>query len=253
MNSAGNPSIPQAAPQTCCPVVELRQYTLRPGQRDILIELFDREFVETQEACGMKIIGQFRDLDRPDCFVWLRGFSDMVSRARGLADFYGGPVWKAHRDAANATMIDSDNVLLLRPVSDSGEFKVRHDARANPGPGAAAGRVIGATIHYFDSAVEQEFNHAFEQIVRPSAESLGATIVGCFLTETAENTFPGLPVREGEHVFVWFSRLSDEATFYKLRARLIESTFPRLRNQTGLTVRHPPELLGLLPTARSAL
>ncbi len=30
----------------CCPVVELRQYTLHPGKRDILIELFDREFIE---------------------------------------------------------------------------------------------------------------------------------------------------------------------------------------------------------------
>ena len=54
-------------------VVELRQYTLHPGTRDGLIELFDRELVETQEACGMTVIGQFRDLDRPDRFVWLRG------------------------------------------------------------------------------------------------------------------------------------------------------------------------------------
>ena len=28
--------------QTCCPVVELKQYTLHPGMRDTLIELFDR-------------------------------------------------------------------------------------------------------------------------------------------------------------------------------------------------------------------
>lgn len=35
--------------QTYSPIVELRQYTLHPGKRDTLIELFDREFVETQE------------------------------------------------------------------------------------------------------------------------------------------------------------------------------------------------------------
>ena len=29
------------------PIVELRRYTLHPGRRDTLIELFDREFVET--------------------------------------------------------------------------------------------------------------------------------------------------------------------------------------------------------------
>ena len=34
------------------------------------------------------------------------------------ASFYYGPVWKEHRTAANGMMVDSDNVLLLRPVSD---------------------------------------------------------------------------------------------------------------------------------------
>src|SRR5437773_2801784 len=102
--------------QSCCPVVELRQYALHPGKRDVLIDLFDREFVETQEAAGMRIIGQFRDLDHPDRFVWLRGFRDMTSRAKALTDFYGGPAWKKHPEAANEKMIDSDNGLLPRPA-----------------------------------------------------------------------------------------------------------------------------------------
>ena len=110
-------------PRAAAPMIELRQYTLKPGQRDVLIDLFEREFVETQEAVGMHLVGQFRDLDRPDRFVWIRGFPDMASRAQSLQAFYGGPVWQAHRDAANATMIDSDNVLLLRPVSDG--FRIR--------------------------------------------------------------------------------------------------------------------------------
>ena len=70
------------------PVVELRQYTLHPGKRDVLIDLFDREFIESQEELGMTVIGQFRDVDDADRFVWLRGFHDMASRAQGLAAFY---------------------------------------------------------------------------------------------------------------------------------------------------------------------
>ncbi len=54
---------------TYSPIVELRMYTLHPGRRDELIALFDREFVETQEAVGMQVIGQFYDLDDPDRFV----------------------------------------------------------------------------------------------------------------------------------------------------------------------------------------
>src|SRR5260370_17117922 len=98
------------------PVVELRQYTLNPGQREVLIDLFDREFVESQEAAGMMILGQFRDTDDPDRFVWLRGFSDMPGRAKALDRFYTGPVWRAHSPQATATMIDSDDMLPLRPV-----------------------------------------------------------------------------------------------------------------------------------------
>ena len=48
------------------PVVELRQYTLKPGRRETLIDIFDSHFIEGQEDAGMTIIGQFRDLDRPD-------------------------------------------------------------------------------------------------------------------------------------------------------------------------------------------
>src|SRR3982751_1558095 len=114
-------------------VLELRQYTLHPDQRDVLIELFEREFVESQEAVGIELIGTFRDLDRPDRFVWIRGFPDMPSRAASLQAFYGGPVWAAHREAANATMIDSDNVLLLRPVARDAGFQKPSTPRAPVG------------------------------------------------------------------------------------------------------------------------
>ena len=97
-------------------VIELRQYTLRPGTRDAFAALFDAELAEPQEAAGMRVLGQFRDLDRPDMFVWLRGFPDMEVRRRALHAFYDGPVWAAHRDAANGMMLDSDDVLLLEPA-----------------------------------------------------------------------------------------------------------------------------------------
>src|SRR5260370_11972340 len=99
----------------CCPIVELRQYTLHPGKRDTLIDLFEREFIETQEAVGIKVIGQFRNVDDPDRFVWLRGFWDMASRAKALQDFYCGPLCKAHREATNPTLFYSYNFLFLLP------------------------------------------------------------------------------------------------------------------------------------------
>ena len=197
--------------EICCPIVELRQYTLHPGKRDVLIELFDREFVESQEAVGMKIIGQFRDLDDPNRFVWLRGFQDMTTRAHSLHRFYGGPIWKAHREAANATMIDSDNVLLLRPARPHPGFSLdkseppRRDSKEIP-----EGIVI-ATIYYFASPVDEDFVGLFESVVVPAAKENGTSILAYFVTESSKNTFPALPVREGENVFIWFSRFENQA------------------------------------------
>jgi hypothetical protein len=57
----------------------------------VLIALFEREFLDTQEATGMRVLGQFRDLDAPDRFVWLRGFPDMAQRRASLEAFYNGP------------------------------------------------------------------------------------------------------------------------------------------------------------------
>lgn len=183
-------------------ILELRQYTLHAGRRDELIELFGREFVAPQEAVGMKIAGQFRDLDNPDRFVWLRSFADMRSRRAGLAAFYGGAVWKAHRDAANATMIDSDNVLLLRPSNGS------------PGFAPPTGTFVIASIHSFD-AIEGpgRFAEVFERELAQRVQLAGGSILGTFVTERSENDFPALPVREGEHVFVWFASLADRAAY----------------------------------------
>ncbi|MFB7148136.1 MULTISPECIES: NIPSNAP family protein [Streptomyces] len=88
--------MPSTDPVRHLAVVELRQYTLRPGRRDDLIELFDRELIETQEETGMAVLGQFRDLDDPDRFVWLRGFPDMAARHDALTAFYGGTAWGRH-------------------------------------------------------------------------------------------------------------------------------------------------------------
>ncbi|WP_134741130.1 NIPSNAP family protein [Nocardioides sp. 503] len=162
-------------------VVELRQYTLHPGRRDELVELFDRELVETQEACGMWVLGQFRDLERPDRFVWLRGFTDMEGRRRALEAFYGGPVWGRHADAANATMAEFDDVYLLAP---DGAIEV---ADSRTPPGAAHGEL---SVTVYDGRPDL-----------PRGQAL-AVLVGL----DAANTFPALPLRDDGDVTVRVER-----------------------------------------------
>ncbi len=174
--------------------------------REELIALFDRELVESQEALGATIIGQFRDARAPDRFVWLRGFSDMESRGRALREFYGGPVWKRHRETANATMLDSDDVLLLRPSRPGSGFRLEGVVRAPIGAPSHTGNLVFATIYSYEPAVvKAEIVEHFERSVIPSSERSGNRIIAYFQTESAPNNFPALPVREGENVFVCFS------------------------------------------------
>jgi hypothetical protein len=235
--------------------VELRQYTLHPGKRDVLVELFDREFVESQEALGIEIIGQFRDMNNPDRFVWLRGFSNMPSRAQALQEFYGGPIWKAHREAANATMIDSDNVLLLHPAVSMSGFSLTNKERAPVGTGDTRNDLIVATIYYLDAPVGAEFVEFFEKTVRPAAINAGGSVLAYFVTENSENTFPALPVREGENVFVWFARFTDQAAYEIYFAALTRSARWRdyISNELERRLKRAPEILKLSPTTRSPL
>ena len=242
-------------PQTCCPIVELRQYTLHPGKRDLLIDLFDREFVESQEALGVKVIGQFRDLDNPNRFVWLRGFRDMPARAQALADFYGGPAWKAHREAANATMIDSDNVLLLHPATATSAFSLGNRQRPGLGSNETRNELIVATIYYFDAPADTAFVEFFERTVRSTVIGSGATVMAYLKTEHSKNTFPALPVREGENVFVWFARFNDAGAYERHLAALTQ--FPRWRDEIAKELarrlKREPEILKLSPTMCSLL
>jgi hypothetical protein len=180
------------------PIVELRHYTMQPGRRDELIELFEREFIDTQEAAGMRVIGHFRDLDDPDAFTWLRGFASMDARAESLTAFYDGPVWRANRDAANATMIDSDDVRLLRPTRG---IALEISASA----------LIVATIWTLSPAAASNFGAVFEGTIAPHLVATGGAPIGVFETEQSANTFPRLPVREGEHAVVWLASFADVA------------------------------------------
>ncbi|HEX6966405.1 MAG TPA: NIPSNAP family protein [Gemmatimonadaceae bacterium] len=232
--------------------VELRQYALHPGQRETLVELFDHEFVETQEAVGIEVIAQFRDIDRSDVFTWLRGFPDMASRAVSLRAFYDGPVWARHRDAANATMISSDNVWLLRPARPGSGFTI---AGGRPPIGARAipAELVVATIYTLTASAAPTFAEWFEREMTPRLVAAGGRPIASFETEPSVNTYPRLPVREGEHAFVWFARFTDTAAYDRHLETLAADRewTRRVRPATMQRLAAPTETWRLTPTARS--
>jgi hypothetical protein len=237
------------------PIVEFRQYTLHPGRRDDLIGLFERELIEPQEAAGMAVVGQFRDLADPDRFVWLRGFPDMQTRAEALGRFYYGPVWKEHSAEANATMIDSDNVLLLRPVSMRSGFPAPGVPRPPAGHSTPPPSLVTATLCYRGRPFDQAFTDFFTSQVALVMSQTGATPLACLHTEHAENTFPALPVRTGENVFVWFSRFADSTDLSAHRDALAHCRHWHTTVRPALLamLTGEPQQLTLVPTPRSLL
>jgi hypothetical protein len=169
--------------------------------------------------------------------------------ATSLAAFYGGPVWQAHRDAANATMIDSDNVLLLRPAwpgagIDTGE-RPRASAASSP-PG-----LIDATVFHLHEPATQPLLNFCRDVMSPALRRGSALALGWYVSEATPNNFPRLPVREGECVLVGVAIFVDAAgheAFVRSGAwaRKVE---PAL----AAWLSRPAERLRLAPTSRSAI
>lgn len=243
---------PTAVAETATPhgVLELRQYKIIPGCRDDMIALFEREFVESQEALGMRLVGQFRDLDDPNRFTWLRSFTDMAAREKQLNAFYFGPVWQAHRGEANPLLEDNDNVLLLRPASLALAFAPPVRPRGE-GPSG----VILATIHYLWKDPAEGFDRFFVERMTPELLAVGLPVLAAYAAESAPNTFPRLPVRQNEKVFVWFTRATSVAAHAAAHRRLLAR--PTWRSGVAPALadyeEREAQVLRLAPTPRSAL
>jgi hypothetical protein len=229
-------------------VIELRQYTLRPGMRDVLIELFEADLEPAQEQCGMRILGMFRDVEDPQRFVWLRAFAAIEDRARSLSAFYGGPVWRRHRLAANATMIDSDDVLLLRPGWPGSQLDFDLDPSARRA-GADRG-IVQAGIVSFTHAVDGVDLMYFCDEIVPELERVGARVLGCLVSESAANDFPALPIRENENVLVWLAAFPDRIAYAAAR-NLRYDIAPAIQAWPGVIA--PLVLRSLAPTRASRL
>lgn len=224
-------------------VFELRNYEMRPGGRDVLIALFEQHFLESQEALGSTVIGTFHDLDDPNRFVWIRAFENMATRFVALDGFYTSAIWRERRDAANATMIDSDNVLLLRPVSGA--------ALTQPTslpPPSTAHAIIVARTYALSRTGAGAFAATYQSQTLPRLRELAAEPLATFATEHAENSYPRLAIRDGETVFVSLTRFVSVEAFEAKRTALAD-----IDAQTLAAHADAPELMRVSPTSRSRL
>lgn len=194
-------------------VLELRNYVTKPGQRDKFIEYFEANFIDSQNALGGYILGQFTVEGAEDNFFWIRGFNDMASRSRYLPEFYRGAFWKQHRDDANDMLVNNDNVHLLKPLSPSeghGDAAVSSNEFANQ-----KGLVV--IDYYVANTRLKELTEFFRSKYLPFLKRNDVS-TSPWVSELTENDFPGLPVFQDKNLLVTITPYRDEAE-YRLKLK----------------------------------
>jgi len=115
--------------------------------------------------------------------------------------------------------------------------------------------VVVANIYYLEKAVSPAFLDFFEHTVEPALAKAGVSPLAAFTTEESPNTFPALPVREGEYVFVWFAAFAGAEAYDRHLAALAASSewTGTISKELAAFLVKEPEVLRLTPTARSLL
>jgi hypothetical protein len=206
-------------------VLELRNYVTRPGQRDKFISYFEADFIDTQNALGGYILGQFRVKDADDNFFWIRGFNDMASRSRYLPEFYRGSFWRERRNYVNDMLVNNDNVYLLKPLSlseDSPDAAINSDEF-----GGKKGLLV--VDYYVANTRLKELIGFFKSKYLPLLKSYDVSTTP-WVSELSENDFPGLPVFQDKNLLVTITPFKDEAE-YRLKLKQINADL----NQKVLT------------------
>jgi hypothetical protein len=237
-------------------VLELRNYLLRPGATGDFIRYFEQHFLDSQRAEGMYPLGQFAVESEPDRFVWIRGFRDMEARLRGLQGFYSGAFWLARRDAANAMLLDHENVHLLRPLAPAGDLTsgAAPEARAAEPIGALASLTGVVTVDFYRGvgAALEVLVDRFERVVRPALVADGHRILGHFVAELRPNDYPRLAVIQDPSLLVVISAYRDRGECIRLR-RGWHARGPDVEGGLGQLLAADVATLYLHPTLRSLI
>jgi len=93
---------------------ELRQYRMRPGQRDAWVKLMEEEIVPFQVSKGMVIAGMFCGEEDKDLFVWLRRFDSEEERERLYDAVYQSDTWKNDIGPRVGDLIDREQIKVTR-------------------------------------------------------------------------------------------------------------------------------------------
>jgi len=93
---------------------ELRQYRMRPGQREKWVKFMEEEIIPFQVSKGMVILGSFVGQEEEDLYVWIRRFESEEERQQQYAAVYESDHWKNIISPQVPMMIDREAIKVTR-------------------------------------------------------------------------------------------------------------------------------------------
>lgn len=95
-------------------IFELRQYRLKPGQRERWVKWMEEKIIPYQVALGVVVLGSFIAEEDPDLYVWIRRFDNEKERQRLYAAMYESPTWINEIRPVNDGMIIREKIQVTR-------------------------------------------------------------------------------------------------------------------------------------------
>lgn len=260
--------IPRVPPIiTCCEVLDMLRYMVPPSARDTLVAVFDRAIDAGGDSTMRREVALFRDIDRANAFVWLRGSSG-TDQASALTAYYRSQSWSALHSVTDRADISVAHVHLLAPAHLDRLLLGDRQARGAP---MDSGIVVVTRYSFDPSAARQvqlvKFPDFFDERMAPRLYAAGVRPIATFKTHHQAHepsvytegvgwhttALPGLPVREQQQEFVWFARFPDVAAYDRAVAALNrDPRWTEYQEILSELLAVPPEVWRLRPVGRSA-
>jgi hypothetical protein len=93
---------------------ELRQYRVKPGQRENWVKYMEETIIPFQVAQGMVCIGSFVGQEEQDLYVWIRRFESEEERKALYARVYESDRWKNEISPTVGEMLDRTRTQVIR-------------------------------------------------------------------------------------------------------------------------------------------
>ena len=100
---------------------ELRQYRVKPGQRERWVKLMEETIIPFQISKGMVVIGSFVCEEEDDLYVWMRRFDSEEQREQLYEAVYQTDYWQNEISPLVGEMLYRDRIVVTRlePTSRS--------------------------------------------------------------------------------------------------------------------------------------